>query len=300
LAGGFRMKACAEERLLRALLARVPVPKDQPLGPGDDCAAIRPPPKDQLLLLKTDCVAEGVHFLRSHDPARVGWKALCRPLSDIAAMGGTPREALVTFFSPPDVGAEYWKTFYRGLGRAARRFGVTIAGGEMSRQPQGIAVSIALLGTVARKKLLRRSGGKAGDAVFVTGVLGGTLARHHLDFVPRLAEGRWLAETHTPAAMMDVSDGLGSDLPRLARASGCGFEVDLEAIPRRRGADLRAALTDGEDYELLFSIAERKVPALMADWVKVFPKIRLTRIGRLTGKKTAPKNWPGGWDHFAF
>lgn len=292
------MKPCAEDRFLRELLALVPIPKNQPLGPGDDCAAIRPPGKNHLLLLKTDCVAEGVHFLRSHDPARVGWKALCRPLSDIAAMGGTPREALVTFFSPPDVGPEYWKKFYRGLGRAARRFGVTIAGGEMSRQPQGIAVSIALLGTAPAKSLIRRSGGRPGDAILVTGVLGGSLDGHHLDFIPRLEEGRWLAQKHSPIAMMDISDGLGSDLPRLARASGCGFEVDLEAVPKRRGRSLESALTDGEDYELLFTISAKKLPALLADWAKAFPKTRLTRIGQLTKTKSAPRNWPGGWDHF--
>jgi thiamine-monophosphate kinase len=248
--------------------------------------------------MKTDCVAEDVHFLRSHDPARVGWKALCRPLSDIAAMGGTPREALVTFFSPPDVGADYWKRFYRGLGRAARRFGVTIAGGEMSRQKQGIAVSIALLGEVDEKKLLRRSGGKPGDVLFVTGTVGGSLAGHHLNFVPRLEEGRWLAENHTPSAMMDLSDGLGSDLPRLARACGCGFEIDYEMIPKRPGASLQAALADGEDYELLFSIPPRKVPALLAQWPGAFPKTRLSRIGLLLRKKTTPPGWLEGWDHF--
>jgi thiamine-monophosphate kinase len=292
------MKASAEDRLLRELLKLVPVPADQPLGPGDDCAAIRPAAKGRLVLLKTDCVAEDVHFLRSHDPARVGWKALCRPLSDIAAMGGTPREALVTFFSPPDLEADYWKKFYRGLGRAARRFGVTIAGGEMSRQKQGIAVSIALLGEVPAKKLLRRSGGKPGDALFVTGVLGGSLAGHHLNFVPRLEEGRWLAENHTPSAMMDLSDGLGSDLPRLARASGCGFQIDYHQVPKRRDSSLQGALTDGEDYELLFSISPRKVNGLLADWPKVFPKTRLTAIGLLTRKKSAPAGWHAGWDHF--
>lgn len=292
------MKPSAEDRLLRELLKLVPIPAGQPLGPGDDCAAIRPPANGRLILLKTDCVAEEVHFLRSHDPARVGWKALCRPLSDIAAMGGTPREALITFFSPPDVGAEYWKKFYRGLGRAARRFGVTIAGGEMSRQKQGIAVSIALLGEVSEKNLVLRSGGRAGDALFVTGVLGGSLAGHHLDFIPRLKEGRWLAENHKPSAMMDLSDGLGSDLPRLARASGCGFEVDLEQIPKRRGSRLQCALTDGEDYELLFSISPRKVAGLLENWPKFFPKTRLTAIGRLSKKKSSPTGWHSGWDHF--
>lgn len=292
------MKPCAEDRLLNQLLRLVPVPAGQPLGPGDDCAALHAPGKNQLLLLKTDCIAEGVHFLRSQDPARVAWKALCRPLSDIAAMGGVPGEALVTFFTPPDVGADYWKKFYRGLGRAARRFGVTIAGGEMSRQLHGIAVSIALTGSIEKKNLVRRSGGQPGDAIFVTGVLGGTLAGHHLDFIPRLAEGRWLAENIHPTAMMDLSDGLGTDLPRLAQASSCGFDVDFKKIPKRRGASLSMALSDGEDYELLFTIPSQKATRLTEAFAKDFPKTRLTRIGTLTSQRTQPPNWPKGWDHF--
>lgn len=292
------MKPCAEDRLLSQLLRLVPVPENQPLGPGDDCAALHFPGKNQLLLLKTDCIAEEIHFLRSHDPARVAWKALCRPLSDIAAMGGTPGEALITFFSPPDVGADYWKKFYRGLGRAARRFGVAIAGGEMSRQKKGIAVSVALTGSIDKKNLLRRSGGQPGDAIFVTGVLGGTLASHHLDFIPRLAEGQWLAQKIRPSAMMDLSDGLGSDLPRLARASSCGFEVDFDLIPARRGASLHQALSDGEDYELVFTISPQKIRRLLDLWPKVFPKTRLTRIGELTVRPAFPKNWLRGWDHF--
>ena len=292
------MKACAEDRLLRELLKLVPISSKQPLGPGDDCAALHPPGKNQLLLLKTDCIAEDVHFLRSHDPARVAWKALCRPLSDIAAMGGTPGEALITFFSPPDVSSDYWLKFYRGLGRAARKFGVTIAGGEMSRQKHGIAVSVALTGSIEKKNLLLRSGGKPGDAIFVTGVLGGTQASHHLDFIPRLAEGRWLAKNARPSAMMDLSDGLGTDLPRLAQASGCGFEVDSHSIPKRRGVTIHQALCDGEDYELLFTLSPRKIAKLLEEWPKVFPKTRLSQIGTLISPKTSPANWPQGWDHF--
>lgn len=292
------MKPCAEDRLLDRLLRLVPTPPEGSLGPGDDCAAIPGHGKNRLLLLKTDCIAEDVHFLRSQDPARVAWKALCRPLSDIAAMGGDPGVALVTFFSPPDVDSSYWIQFYRGLGRAARRFGVEIAGGEMSRQPSGIAVSVALTGSIERKNLVRRSGGKPGDAVFVTGVLGGTLSGHHLDFIPRLAEGRWLARHIHPTAMMDLSDGLGTDLPRLARSSGCGFAVDWKSIPVRRGASIQAALADGEDYELLFTINPRRVSGLLAEWKKNFPRTRLTRIGELTKRKTFPADWRSGWDHF--
>lgn len=293
------MKLNAEDSLLRDLLKLVPLPKNQPLGPGDDCAAITSGKAGELILLKTDCIAEDVHFLRSHDPSKVGWKALCRPLSDIAAMGGTPAEALVTFFSPPDVSPAYWKKFYRGLGRAARRFGVTIAGGEMSRQKVGIAVSVMLTGHVPRRHLITRSGAKAGDLLFVTGVLGGSISGHHLSFVPRLDEGCWLAEKIHPSAMMDISDGLGADLPRLARACGCGFDIDLASIPCRKGCDVKSALSDGEDYELLFALPPVKSHGLLEKWLIHFPKTELSCIGRLTKSASIPKNWPGGWDHFA-
>ena len=291
------MRLNAEDALLSELLPGLPAGDGLVLGPGDDCAAARAP--RGLLLLKTDCIAEGIHFLRAHDPARVGWKALCRPLSDIAAMGGTPDHALVTIFSPSDVGGDYWKAFYRGLGRAARRFGVSIAGGELSRQKSGIAVSVALVGHVAKRHLVTRGGGRPGDLLFVTGQLGGSIAKHHLDFGPRLAEGRWLAENFRPHAMMDVSDGLGGDLPRLARASGCGFEVDLAALPLRRGCDVAAGLSDGEDYELLFAIAPRRATALRDRWRREFPAAQLTCVGRLNDSGEAPPSWPGGWDHFS-
>ncbi len=293
------MKLSAEDKLLGELLRLVPVTGKQPLGPGDDCAALAPVRKGQVLLLKTDCVAEDVHFLRSDDPGAVAWKALCRPLSDIAAMGGTPGEALITFFSPPNLDPGYWKKFYHGLGRAARRFGITIAGGEMSRQKSGIAVSVVLTGTVARKNLLTRAGGREGDLVFVTGKLGGSINGHHLRFVPRLKEGRWLAENIRPTAMMDISDGLGADLPRLARASGCGFDVDFAKIPCGSGSSVESALSDGEDYELLFTLSPRKARVLAKTWPSVFPKTSLTCIGLLTSPDQVPANWPGGWDHFS-
>jgi thiamine-monophosphate kinase len=292
------MKPCPEDTLLQELLRLVPTSGRQPFGPGDDCAAIPCGKPDTLLLLKTDCIAEDVHFLRSHDPAKVGWKALCRPLSDIAAMGGTPGEALITLFSPPDLDFAYWKKFYRGLGRAARRFGVTIAGGEMSRQKSGIAVSVMLTGRIASRHLPTRAGGRPGDILFVTGQLGGSIAGHHLNFIPRLEEGRWLVEKVAPSAMMDVSDGLGSDLPRLARASGCGFDIDLSRIPRRKGVDIHAAICDGEDYELLFAVPASRVTRLQKKWPVMFPKTRLTRIGLLTPPDVWPADWPMGWDHF--
>ena len=289
------MKCSAEDLLLGKILKRLPASGDLILGPGDDCAVART--RGDLLLLKTDCVVEDIHFLRKDDPVRVGWKALCRPLSDMAAMGGSPHHALITLLSPPDLDPGYWVEFYKGIRKAARKFQVSIAGGEMSRQPRGIAVSIALTGSVAGR-FVARGGGKPGDALFVTGRLGGSLAGHHLDFVPRLQEGRWLARSKAVHAMMDLSDGLGSDLPRLARASGCGFDVDPAALPLRKGSDTRQALTDGEDYELLLAVAPHQADALGKKWKLAFPRVPLTRIGILNGTGTAPQDWHGGWDHF--
>lgn len=291
------MKLSAEDLLLGKILKGLPSSEDLLLGPGDDCAVIRC--KGAMLLLKTDCIAEGVHFLRGDSPLRVGWKAICRPLSDIAAMGGEPRHALVTIFSPPDLDASYWVEFYKGIRRAARKFGVAIAGGEMSRQPQGIAVSVALIGEAPKHRFARRSGGSPGDMLFVTGVLGNSIGGHHLDFVPRLREGRWLLENTPVSAMMDLSDGLGSDLPRLARMSGCGFEVDLSVLPLRKGASTAGALSDGEDYELLFAVPPRASARLLEKWIGIFPRIPLTCIGKLTDSGSAPPDWPGGWDHFS-
>jgi len=285
----------SEDVLLRKILRGLEGRKDLVVGPGDDCAVVRE--GGRLALLKTDCVAEDVHFLRSHDPVRVGWKAICRPLSDIAAMGGVPKFALITIFSPPDVGEAYWEAFYRGIRRAARKFHVAVAGGEISRQPRGIAVSVALTGAMDGARPVLRSGGRPGDQLFVTGRLGASIAGHHLDFVPRLAEGRWLASHLRPHAMMDISDGLGADLPRLARASGCGFEVDLSRLPARRGAAANAALTDGEDYELLLAVPSHRAGRLLETWP--FPRTELTCIGKLTGSGSAPQGWPGGWDHFS-
>lgn len=289
----------AEDALLEKIFPLLPAGRDVVLGPGDDCAAVRVRGSRDLLLLKTDCIAENVHFLRSHDPARVGWKALCRPLSDVAAMGGIPREALVTIFSPTDVAEDYWLRFYKGVAKAARRFGVSVVGGELSRQPRGIAVSVALTGTVPPRELVARSGGKSGDLLFVTGRLGGSMGGHHLDFVPRLAEGRWLAKMMRPSAMMDLSDGLGSDLPRLARLSGCTFEINEISVPCRRGCSIAQALGDGEDYELLFAMPPRRAIGLAAVWKNAFPRTPLTCIGRLVPGSGIPDNWFGGWDHFA-
>lgn len=291
------LRDLTEDRLLGHLLEGLPEGRNVLLGPGDDCAVVQAAGARELLLLKTDCVVEGIHYLPEHDPERVGWKALCRALSDIGAMGGEPQHALVTIFSPLTARVDYWKEFYRGLGRAARQFGVGIVGGETSRS-QNTAVSVSLVGRVESGRLLTRSGGKPGDVLFVTGTLGGSIDGKHLDFIPRVAEGRWLGAHGSVRAMMDLSDGLATDLPRLAAASGCGFEIDSAALPRTRGCSVERALSEGEDYELLLAVTARQASRLQRAWKDAFPKLRLTEIGRLTEPGTSSSALPLGFDHF--
>jgi len=292
-----KMREINEDRLLELLLDGLPEGRNVVVGPGDDCAAVQAPGSRDLLLLKTDCVVEGIHYLPEDDAERVGWKALCRALSDVAAMGGEPLHALVTIFSPQDFAVGYWQDLYKGLKKAAKRFGVGIAGGETSRA-RNAAVSIALVGRVEIGRLLTRSGGRPGDLLFVTGTLGGSLAGRHLDFVPRLAEGRWLSARGYVNAMMDLSDGLATDLPRLAAASRCGFELDMKALPRARGCTAEQALSDGEDYELLLAVPERQAARLTRAWGENFPKLQLTEIGRLTEPGASSTALPQGFDHF--
>lgn len=288
-----------EDALLARLLRGLPAGADVLAGPGDDCAIIGRPRDRRWLLLKTDCVIEGVHFVAGAEPRRVGWKALCRAISDIAAMAGEPRHALITIAAPRQLRVAWLEAFYAGVVKAARKFGVGIVGGETARSPGAIFINVALTGEVERTHCVRRSGGKPDDAIFVTGRLGGSLAGKHLDFTPRLAEARWLAENFRPHAMMDLSDGLGADLPRLARASGCGFSLDESALPRTRGCSVTQALEDGEDYELLFALPQRYSTALKSKWQSAFPRLALTCIGRLTAPSAIrnPKT-RRGYDHF--
>ena len=187
-------------------------------GPGDDCAVVAAPGKDRLLLLKTDCVVEGVHFRPNEKPAAVGWKAMMRTLSDFAAMSGLPQYALVTLVAPAEREARWMTQLYQGLQRAADRFEVAIVGGETSATSGPLVLSVSALGSVEKKRCVRRSGGKAGDVLFVTGRLGGSGRRRHLNFIPRIEEARWLTDHFRIHAMMDLSDGLG----RRPAAPGAG------------------------------------------------------------------------------
>lgn len=280
--GRIRLCELGEDRLIAQLVARLPTRREVIAGPGDDCAVLAGPGKNELLLLKTDCVVEQVHFQPNEKPAAIGWKAMARVLSDFAAMAGRPQFALVTLILPPEREARWAKEIYRGLQRVADRFEVAIVGGETSAIAGPAVISISASGVVEKDRWVSRAGGKAGDALFVTGKLGGSIRGKHLKFIPRIEEARWLTAQFQIHAMMDVSDGLGADLPRLAQASKVGFALDQKALPRTRGCSIKAALNDGEDYELLFALSPNDVPALEKKWRRKFPRLPLTRIGRLT------------------
>ena len=302
-----KLSDLGEDRVVAELTRALALGADVRVGAGDDCAVIGRPRDARWQLLKTDAVIEGVHFLPDADPRRIGWKALCRAISDIAAMGGTPQHALITIAAPPSTDFARVRGIYAGLRRAARRFGVSIVGGETARSPGPLFLNVAITGTVERTRCILRSGGRAGDALYVTGRLGGSLAGRHLDFTPRLAEARWLTANFKLHAMMDLSDGLAADLPRLAAASRCGFTLTgsggfpaAECIPKTKGCTLTQALTDGEDYELLFGLPPHAATALEAAWKQHFPRLPLTAIGALNSKFKIQNSKlpPRGHDHF--
>ena len=289
-----------EDRLVQLLIRGLPQTARTLHGPGDDCAVLRGPDKNRLTLFKTDCIVQGVHFTADAAADRVGWKALCRVISDIAAMGGLPHEALITLALPRHTPVVWVRRLYHGIRKAARRFGCGIAGGETSSVPDGapVLISVAMLGSVETKCLTLRSGGRPGDVICVTGRLGGSLSGRHLDFTPRLAEARWLAEHARPTAMMDLSDGLAKDLPRLADASGTGFTVNPALLPCHRGCTPANAMSDGEDYELLLTLPPRRLDALMKKWRTAFPRTPLTSIGELVANRKERSPLAGGWEHF--
>ena len=295
-----KLSEIGEEALVEQLTARLKPGKNVVAGAGqDDCAIIRNrATPDRLTLLKTDCIVEGVHYLAETPPAKVGWKAMARSISDIAAMGGVPEQALITLVVQPDREVAYVRGLYKGLEKAARDHNVSIVGGETASCATAAMISISVTGYVEKSACARRSTGRPGDTLYVTGQLGGSTGGRHLTFRPRLAEARWLATNFNIRAMMDISDGLAKDLPRLAKSSGTGFQIKPEKIPCHRGCSIEQAATDGEDYELLFALGPRDSRRLSATWPKKFPKLSLTKIGHLTKPGTAEGLAAGGWDHF--
>jgi thiamine-monophosphate kinase len=285
-----------ELELIARLAPSLPRNSSVIVAAGDDCAVLDLGVPTEYVLFKTDAVVEGVHFTSDAPPEKIGRKALARCLSDIAAMGGKPNSALITLGLPKNFDPLDVERLYSGMNELATEHGVAIVGGETTTNPGQMLVSIALLGTVAKEKCVRRSGAKAGDGIFVTGKLGGSLHGKHLDFEPRIREGRWLTEHFAIHAMIDLSDGLASDLRHIIHASNVGAELLSSAIPISGEAKLAAkaessakppllaALTDGEDFELLFTIPPKTSVRLLDGWKKQFPELPLTCIGKITAE----------------
>ena len=295
------LRDIGEDALIARLISLVPRDPTPGAGPGDDCAvADYPGDQERVQLLKTDALVCNVHFDSNTSPKQVGWKAVARVVSDFAAMGGRPERFLVTVALPAKTELSWAEGLYAGIGEGLRAFGAVLAGGETTRVPTGSAavISVSATGSVAREKLVLRSTAKAGDVLMVTGRLGGSFAHKHLHFMPRTKEADWLVSNFKPTAMMDLSDGLAKDLPRLAEASGCGFELDFDALPKNEGCGVDRAIGDGEDYELLMAVAPERLADLATAWAQAFPHLELTAIGRLVehGKGISLH---GGWDHFA-
>jgi thiamine-monophosphate kinase len=296
-----RLCDIGEDALIQRLIELVPRSLDPAAGPGDDCAVVDSTPgSPTLLLLKTDALVSGIHFLPETPSKAVGWKAAARVVSDFAAMGGYPEFFLITLALPPDTLASWAEDLYRGIGDCLLQYGGKLAGGETTSVPEGSAavISIAATGGVRRENLILRSTASPGDTVMVTGTLGGSILGKHLHFIPRIIESQWLAENYKPTAMMDLSDGLAKDLPRLASASCCGLRVDESALPLTMGCTVSQALGDGEDYEMLFTISPNISQELLIAWHKQFPQVPLTEIGSLV-EFTNGQKLTGGWEHFS-
>ena len=295
--GRTRLSEVGEDALLASLLRDLPKSRK---FIGDDCAVVQFPGARDLLVLKTDCVVERIHFETRTNPELIGWKAMMRSLSDFAAVSAVPQFALITLIVPATQLKSWVQKLYRGLKRAASKFEVAIVGGETSATRGPITISVSVSGLVEKNRWVSRSGGKKGDDLFVTGKLGGSLGGKHLRFVPRLHESRWLTKNFRIHAMMDLSDGLGADLPRLAKASKLGFKIDKNALPLASGARIENAISDGEDYELLFAISPGERSRLKRAWHRKFPRVPLTRIGCFTQRLNVSTSQPlaRGYLHF--
>ena len=278
----------SETELIQRLTQDLPADSSVLTGPGDDCAVLDWSGSE--LLFKTDAIVEGIHFERDTPPEAIGRKALARALSDIAAMAGTPTHALITLGVHAEMEPSLIEAVYQGLRDCAREHHVNIVGGETTSLSQ-LTLSISLIGKASRPIL--RTGSAVGDAIFVSGELGGSLAGHHLNFTPRLKEARWLSDQDIVHAMIDLSDGLATDLRHLL-SDQTGAELLTRALPIRRAAKERArdnpsgktallaALTDGEDYELLFTVSSKDAVPLLDGWKSAFPETPLHCIGKIT------------------
>jgi thiamine-monophosphate kinase len=308
-----RVTALGERRLIariRRWLGDVCPPA--PFGIGDDCAVL--PRSKRDLLVTTDPVIAGRHFDATVPARAVGAKLLKRNLSDIAAMGGSPRTAVVSLALAPATSIAWLRAFHHGLADCARAHGVKVVGGDVTQAPEGFfGAFLTLHGEASAKRVITRQGARAGDELYVTGSLGGSRLGHHFAFEPRLREGAWLAGRPEVRAMMDLSDGLAKDLHELV-PHPLAAELAIEDIPiaaaarrlarRTGGSPVEHALGDGEDYELLVAVdGRRPTTDLLRRWRRRFPDVPLTRIGHVVrsasrgGRSGGSLPGRGGFEH---
>lgn len=293
--------------LINRLTKDIKTDKSVIVGVGDD-AAVLEYSKKEYLLLTCDMLVENIHFLRKAEPCDVGWKAVCCSVSDIAAMGGEPKWLVISIGLPKNLKAEYIDGIYAGVKKAASRFNVNIAGGD-TVSSEKLVIDVAMTGAVKKTNLVLRSGAKLGDAIFVTGSLGNAIkSGKHLKFTPRLKESQILVNNFKINSMMDISDGLSGDLQHILEMSKTGAIIYEKYIPKAKGATLGSALSEGEDFELLFTASKKEASRIMAG----FPRIsgtKLTCVGEiikptfglvLIDKDKKPVSIrPAGYDHFA-
>jgi len=296
-------------------------------GIGDDCAVLRLG-ADEEVLVTTDFSIEGVHFRREwHPPDSVGHRCLARGLSDIAAMGGDPLAAFLSLALPAKLPQSWIDEFFDGLLALARKHKVNLVGGDIAQSPSGILADIIVLGSVPCEQAILRSGAKPGDQIFVSGSLGGSAATlwrlfeqpkknlrardypEHFHPEPRVAMGKWLRDHRIASAMIDISDGLSTDLTHICEESGAGALIDAELLPIHPRASTRKdrldlALHGGEDYELLFTAP------LAAHIPSRIENVSVTRIGEIVQPRRGKPNielltygkrtplTPRGWEHF--
>ena len=259
------------------------------VGIGDDAAVVEPTTGQQIVCV--DQIIDGVDFLsEKHSLADIGYKSVAINLSDIAAMGGKPTSMLVTLSLPNQNSTRIAGEVYEGILEAATEFNLAIAGGDISTYDGPLAVSVTLLGSVDRDQAFLRSGAKEGDAIMVSGAVGGSIRGRHLRPVPRLGLAQRLRQSVGVTAAIDISDGLSLDLDRLCAASGVGAELEIEKIPVHKDAQLLSessgrtpfqhAWSDGEDFELLVTMSQKDADSLVGQELDA----PLTQIGNIVGR----------------
>ncbi|NKB23447.1 MAG: thiamine-monophosphate kinase [Kiritimatiellae bacterium] len=308
------LKELGEQKIIDLLTQWLPTREDVMVGSGDDTAVLDQVGSPYDLLLTSDPVIENIHFLPRTPGDQVGHKAVARALSDIAAMGGEPLWVLINIVAPASTETAYLEKIYGGMRQLLETFNTTIVGGDIAEGPT-LEIHVFTAGRVPKETAVLRSGAHVGDILYVTGTLGYSWPHKHLHFTPRIKEGRWLREHGDVTSMIDLSDGLATDLRHITEKSQVGAELWESHIPIAQKENhvndtctpLEHAFYDGEDYELLFTVPAEKKETFEKNR---YPgsELSCTAIGHITPEKNIikcvqeqGKSWSleaKGFEHF--